>query len=1025
MSNVRDYPIDEDLAIGLDIGIGSVGSAVASRDAVLFAGSRCFDVPEEPKTRELKNKTRREKRGQRRVTRRRRQRLAAIRDLLLRNGLLESIDVAKEGQRDRATPDPWQARAAGLDRSLTTEELAATLIHIAKHRGFLSNRKDSGNQEAPDDDKKMLAAINTNKELSGRYRTVGEMVAKDARFAISKRNRGGDYAHTLARNDLKAEVATLFAAQRRHANTEASETLECAYLDIAFYQRPLQDSEDMVGDCPFEPSEKRSARHAPSFEKFRLLSKLNTVKIIEADNSLRRLKVAELAAALDDFGAQKSITWKTLETKLGFRDGCRFEGIDETKAKKDVCAAAGASRGTATIREVVGAAGWNTLRHQEATLDDIVRVLSFRDDIASIQQGLGEIELEPLVLEALMKGVGDGKFSKFRGAGHVSAKVARTLLPPLLDGKVYSEACASVGYDHAQARKVTIEDIRNPVVQRCLREACKQFEVLVREFGVRPGRVVVELARPVGKSAEDRNEMTKGIEKRTAEKERHRADMQELLGLDSEPDAEDLLRYELWKEQGYRCIYTDREIAPEDIRADRNQVQVDHVLPRSRSQDNSYTNKVLCLTQANQDKGQHTPWEWKVENEGDDEWWREFEARVRALQIKRFKQNTLLMRNFRDRENVFSERNLNETKYAARATLAALREYYSDEPDPNAEGYLSRKRRLFARPGTVTAQLRRAWGLEGIKNRAEDRHHALDALICAVGSEATLQRLTREYQALEREGRARWTPNVRPPWPDFRNNAIAAIESVFVSRSEKRRGRGAGHDATIYAVGVDEDGGEITYERKAVAKLEKRDLERVKDPERNRALITSLEAWIEAGKPRDVPPLSPKGDPIRKVALRRGPKAGMKLNEGHVDNANMVRVDVFAKEGRFYLVPIYTHQVMNKAKWPTPPNRAIKPKAPESEWPIIDERFEFCFSLYPDCYIEIVKGNGELIEGYYRSTDRANGAFTVSTHNLRLPLIRGIGARTLHSFRKFQIDRLGRRHEIVRETRTWHGVACT
>ena len=105
--------------------------------------------------------------------------------------------------------------------------------------------------------------------------------------------------------------------------------------------------------------------------------------------------------------------------------------------------------------------------------------------------------------------------------------------------------------------------------------------------------------------------------------------------------------------------------------------------------------------------------------------------------------------------------------------------------------------------------------------------------------------------------------------------------------------------------------------------------------------------------------------------------------------------------------------------------KRVKAATPESEWPIIDERFEFCFSLHPNCYIEIVKGNGELIEGYYRSTDRANGTFTVSTHNLRLPLIRGIGARTLHSFRKFQIDRLGRRHEIVRETRTWHGVACT
>ena len=48
MPGICDYPIDETLAIGLDIGIGSVGSAVAAQEAILFAGSRCFEVPEEP-----------------------------------------------------------------------------------------------------------------------------------------------------------------------------------------------------------------------------------------------------------------------------------------------------------------------------------------------------------------------------------------------------------------------------------------------------------------------------------------------------------------------------------------------------------------------------------------------------------------------------------------------------------------------------------------------------------------------------------------------------------------------------------------------------------------------------------------------------------------------------------------------------------------------------------------------------------------------------------------------------------------
>ena len=217
--------------------------------------------------------------------------------------------------------------------------------------------------------------------------------------------------------------------------------------------------------------------------------------------------------------------------------------------------------------------------------------------------------------------------------------------------------------------------------------------------------------------------------------------------------------------------------------------------------------------------------------------------------------------------------------------------------------------------------------------------------------------------------------------------------------------------------------------------MTKGNLTRLKDAEGgNRPLAEALAEWIDRGKPADDPPLSPKGDPVRKVSLRRrgSDPSGLALNGGHVDNAEMVRVDVFAKPNKknkleFFLVPIYRHQVMDVSGWPQPPNRAVRPDKSEDEWEVIDDSFEFRFSLYKDALVEVVKRDEQIFEGYYRSMDRSTGALKISPHNLRAQTYEGgsIGARTLHSFRKFEVDRLGRRHEVNRETRTWHGVACT
>ena len=107
-----------------------------------------------------------------------------------------------------------------------------------------------------------------------------------------------------------------------------------------------------------------------------------------------------------------------------------------------------------------------------------------------------------------------------------------------------------------------------------------------------------------------------------------------------------------------------------------------------------------------------------------------------------------------------------------------------------------------------------------------------------------------------------------------------------------------------------------------------------------------------------------------------------------------------------------------------PPMRAVLQAKPESEWPVIDASYEFLWSLYQKSWASVTKASGEVVEGYFRGLDRATGNIALSAHINSDAIVKGIGPKTLRLFQKFAVDRLGRLHEIERETRTWRGVAC-
>lgn len=217
--------MDNNLIIGLDIGIASVGWAILSRSQtgpegrIIDLGVRCFDKAEHPKTGEPLNLARRIQRNTRTRLAHKTQRLRKLRRYFKKQGL-----IATSEENALITPtnslDPWKLRVKGLDELLTGEELARALYHLVKHRGYYVVRKSEEQADEKSDQGRMSKAVKETKVLfeAKNYRTVAELVLNDTEFKEAKRNKRGDYRHTFYRSLLREELHTLLNQQKLLTN---------------------------------------------------------------------------------------------------------------------------------------------------------------------------------------------------------------------------------------------------------------------------------------------------------------------------------------------------------------------------------------------------------------------------------------------------------------------------------------------------------------------------------------------------------------------------------------------------------------------------------------------------------------------------------------------------------------------------------------------------------------------------------------------------------------------------------------
>lgn len=999
-------------AVGLDIGISSVGYAVMMLDetdtpsAILKMGSRIFDAAENPKDGSSLAAPRRNNRGMRRRLRRKRFRKEQIKDLIVKNGIMSYSDINEIYNSGKVLSDIYSIRAEALNRILTKEEFVRLLIHLSQRRGFKSNRKVDAS-DSKSEAGKLLDAVNKNKSLmeEKHYRTIGEMLFIDEKFAKNKRNKAEDYANTFARSEYVAEINTIFDAQKVFGNEYATDELKEDYLKIYLSQRSFDEGpggnspysgkqiEKMLGKCTFEKKEFRAVKASFTFEYFSLLSKVNSLKL-KSSTEKRFLTKAERDAVIALSFNKKNISYASIRKELNLPNDTLFN-ISYGNGDKTVEEIEKKSKFTYlnayhTFKKAFGDSYINWSTDKKNHLGYAIALYKNDNKIAEYlsEHGFDKSEIKiALSLPSIPK------------AGNLSLKAMNKIIPYLEEGMIYNEACKAAGYnfkaDETDKRMFLpaneedapeLGDIRNPVVRRSISQTIKVTNAIIREFGESPCFVNIELARELSKTKKERNE----IEKNQLENRNHNEEivkeLKSTFGL-LQPTGQDIVKYKLWKEQNGICPYSLEPILIENL-FDIGYTDIDHIIPYSISFDDTYNNKVLVLSSENRQKGNRIPMQYLTGKKKDDFWLWVDNSNLRA----RKKKNLLKEEITDDDISGFKKRNLQDTQYISRFMLNFLKKYLNTQP--NSSG---KKNTIIAVNGAATAYIRKRWRINKIRENG-DTHHAVDAVVIACVTDSMIKKISEYSKHKETEFVHPETKEIKDidlrtgeiinkfpmPYNWFRDELVMRtsnnptrilhekplpnygtdqkVEPIFVSRMPNHKVKGSAHEETIRKK-YEEDNKTYSVSKVSLSslKLTNGEIENYFNPSSDMLLYNALKQRLamfggNGSKAFEEPFYKPKSDGsqgplVKKVKIQSKSTLSVPVLKGTAiaDNGSMVRVDVFFVEGEgYYMVPIYVSDTVK----PELPNKAIIANKPYTEWKEMKEQ-DFLFSLYPNDLIRI------------------------------------------------------------------------
>ena len=275
----------------------------------------------------------------------------------------------------------------------------------------------------------------------------------------------------------------------------------------------------------------------------------------------------------------------------------------------------------------------------------------------------------------------------------------------------------------------------------------------------------------------------------------------------SQPTSSELLKYTLWLQQKYRSPYTGAIIPLTKLFT--REYDIEHIIPQSRYFDDSISNKVICETAVNEDKGNLLGYEYIKAHYG-----KTIELsqgkKVRIFTIEEYEQfikdnysksRTKMKKLLMDEiPEAFIQRQLNDSRYISKVVKNLLSNIVRED---NEQEVISKN--IVVCSGVITSKLKQDWGLNDVwndlitprfermneitnssrfgewtnkegkrvfqtqvplesqkgfsKKRIDHRHHALDAIVIActsrnhvnyLNNESALGKITQEEKGRKR-----------------------------------------------------------------------------------------------------------------------------------------------------------------------------------------------------------------------------------------------------------------------------------
>jgi CRISPR-associated endonuclease Csn1 len=868
--------------LGLDLGTNSLGWFMVWLEpdgdgwrpiGLGPGGVRVFPDGRDPQSGTSNAVDRRTARGARKRRDRFVDRRKDLMDALVRHGLMPADTKARKALESL---DPYELRANALDGPLPAHHVGRALFHLNQRRGFLSNRK----AEKKDDDKgaiKQAASRLKDKMAEENARTLGEFLNRrhKARAPVRASNRASgpkaEYEFYPTRDVLLHEFEQIWDTQSNYLSS-MTPTAHDEIEHIIFYQRPLKQS--VVGKCTFEPANQpfekdpegyRAPWAHPLAQRFRIFKEARNLEICEAGkNSLTLTKEESDAVALALL-QNKEVKFDKLRALLKLPPEAKFNLESERRSALDGDKTAArlsdrkqfgkAWRSQPLDRQITIVAklldeqdpdklvAWIEcecgLDHETAT-----RVANAPLPEGHCRLGLRAIKKLSPIMEQQLDADGRSGVGEYEAARRAGYDPTKQPTGEILDRLPYYGAWlpdAVVGSaDPRDGNEKRFGRFPNPTVHIGLGQLRRIVNSLIDKFGA-PEQIVVELARDLKTSAAEKEEIERNQTKNQKKNEERKAKLSE-IGI-NDPSGSDLLKMRLWEELGDLAKLSPFSGKPISIRQlMSSEVEIEHLIPFADSLDNRPANKTVCFKSENLLKGKMTPYEAF----GHTPEWPAIAARAADLpKNKRWRfapdAHAQLSKNGRD----FLDRQLTETRWLSRLAHQYL-------------AAICNPKQVWVVTGQHTALIRGKWGLNTLlpdhnfttaKNRADHRHHAIDAFVAAMTDRSLLQRIASAYDD-ERD-----KIEVPLPWETLRDELNAALRKMLVSHKADHGRQGKLHDEMAYGFVKQEEHdakgkslGNLVY-RKPLKALTENEIKKIRDRRLRDMVCRHVEAEIKKGVP--------------------------------------------------------------------------------------------------------------------------------------------------------------------------------